>query len=154
MANRYTEEENNDMRNFKKGDVFMIDFPQGKGGFVMQGVHRGVVLYDCTFPRKTVIAAPITSLYNGSNVRKNTISTDVILPDTESYLDKESILKMEQLNCVNRSALGEKKGKLSPEYIAELELSLIEVLQLEDAIEAIIQDRLQQIVEQSEEDLA
>lgn len=138
----YTDSLNSDNRNFKKGDVFMIDFPQGNGGYVMQGIHRGVVLYDCDFPRRTVVAAPITSLYKGDGSRKNTISTDVILPQTESYLEKDSILKMEQLICVNRSALGEKKGEMTRELLAEAELAVIEVLQLEDVIEAIVQNKL------------
>lgn len=136
---------NTDERNFKKGDVFNVDFPSGRGTYVMQGKHRAVVLYDCSFPRKTVVVAPITSLYNGSGVKKGTIDTDVELPDTENYLEKPSIVKTEQLTCVDRSALGERKGTMSEIHLAELSFSVIDVLELGDAIEGLVQSRLQEL---------
>ncbi|MCD5032908.1 type II toxin-antitoxin system PemK/MazF family toxin [Enterococcus faecalis] len=152
MLNKeYTENEYQDHRNFMKGDIFMIEFQQD-GQYTMSGSHRGVVLYDCVFPRNTVIVAPITSLYNGSGVRKKTISTDVILPESEDYLTKESIIKMEQLTCVDRKALGKKMGTLSPEFVLESSVAIVEVLQLESYIEAIVEHRLSQYIEALEQE--
>ncbi len=131
-----------DDREFEKGDIFEVDFPGGRGQYVIEGKHMAVALYSYEFPRRTVIVAPITSLHNGSGVRKVTIETDVILPDTESYLSKESYVKMEQLTCVDRSALGDYKGRMSELFLAEASLNMIELLELEDAVEALVRDRL------------
>lgn len=141
-----------DERSFKRGDIFEVDFPSGRGSFVMQGKHMAVVLYNCTFPRRTVVAAPITSLYNRNGVKKTTIDTDIELPDTEEYLIKDSIVKIEQLTCVDRKALGEYKGTMSDVYLMEVSLSTMELLELEDVIEAMVQERLQSILDTSEEE--
>lgn len=144
-----------DNRNFKRGDIFEVDFPSGRGSYVMEGKHMAVVLYNCTFPRRTIVAAPITSLYKGDGTKKKTIDTDIELPETEAYLVKESIVKIEQLTCVDRKALGDFKGSMSEEYLMEVSLSTMELLELGEIVEVMVQEKVEAILgERKERDLA
>lgn len=145
-----------DNRNFQRGDIFEVEFPSGRGSFVMEGKHMAVVLYNCIFPRKTVVVAPITSLYKGDGTKKHTIDTDIELPDSENYLTKHSMVKIEQLTCVDRKALGDFKGAMSVEYLAEVSLATIELLELEDVIELMVEERMKALLnaEAKEKDLA
>lgn len=57
----------NQNRNFTRGQVFMIDFPKepklgSEPSRLLQGLHRGVVLFDSAFPQKTVVVLPICSV--------------------------------------------------------------------------------------------
>lgn len=147
-------------RDFLRGEVYMVNFPTepvkfGQSPRLLEGLHRAVVLFDSTFPRKTVVVLPISSLYSDKGNEKETISTDVILKsrDYEGHtgedtiynntIKKDSFIMTNQIRSISRNYLESQKGKLIPKDMVKLDIQLIEVLSLQDTIEQLVEDEVQ-----------
>lgn len=157
---KYTQE-----RDFYRGEVYMVDFPREPKKFkqdsrLIEGTHRAVVLFDSTFPRKTVVVVPITSLYDENGKEKDTITSDVIMKK-EDYINHsgqdsiynntikdDSFIMTNQIRSVSRNYLESQKGKLIPKDQIKLDIQLIEVLSLQDTIEQLIEDEVQKRVDE------
>ncbi|WP_430510745.1 type II toxin-antitoxin system PemK/MazF family toxin [Gottfriedia solisilvae] len=146
----------NQNRDFKRGEVFVVDFPKepnlGEPSRVIQGPHRAVVLYDSIFPRKTVVVIPISSLYDNTGQQRQTIHTDVLLNGDE-YVNAEqpykftvvadSFIKTEQIKSVSRNLLESKKGKLLEKDMLKLDIQLLNTLGLNNTVALLIEEEVQ-----------
>lgn len=153
----------NQERNFKRGEVYMVDFSAepkkfGQESRTIEGLHRAVVLFDSDFPRKTVVVVPISSLYSHEG-EKDTISSDVILR-AENYQNHQgsnaihnntilvdSFAMTNQLTSVSRNYLESQKGKLVELDMVKLDLQLINVLSLQDTIERLVEEEVESRLE-------
>lgn len=157
----------NQNRSFKRGEVFMVDFPVepelgGEPSRLLEGPHRVVVLYDSTYPRKTVVVVPITSLYDDAGNRKPLILSDVVLYKqdydnaAEPYngtIKKDSFIKTNQVRSISRNYLEGKKGELLPKDMLKLDMALISTLGLQDTVRTLIEKALQdQIAQKASEE--
>ncbi|WP_255233952.1 type II toxin-antitoxin system PemK/MazF family toxin [Bacillus altitudinis] len=161
----------NQNRSFLRGEVYYVNFPRepklGKeSSRMMEGPHRAVVLFDSTFPRKTVVVLPITSLYSDKNTTRDTISSDVILKRLEytnlngndeiynGTITRDSFILVNQIRSVSRNYLERHVGKILDKDMIKVDLQLINVLSLQETIEEIIEqrveERLLEIVEQQD----
>ncbi|WHF25371.1 type II toxin-antitoxin system PemK/MazF family toxin [Bacillus altitudinis] len=161
----------NQNRKFIRGEVYNVNFPKepkfGKeDSRMLEGVHRAIVLFDSTFPRKTVVVLPITSLYLDKTTTKNTISSDVVLKRLEytgltgkeqihnNTITRDSFVMTNQIRSISRNHLQQFKGKILDKDMIKIDLQLINVLSLQETIEEIIEqrveERLLEIVEQQE----
>lgn len=156
----------NQNRSFKKGEVYFVDFPPepplgSESSKLLQGAHRAVVLMDSTFPRKTVVVAPITSCVAEDGTAKERISTDVVLSYTKysqagepynSIIKADSFIMTNQIRSISRNYLERHVGKLLPEDMLKLQFQITRVLDLSDVIEVLVQQKLAEILEQYEEE--
>lgn len=131
------------MQQFKKGEIWYVDFPkENPPSYVLEGTHPAVILHDYhKFPKGTVMVAPITGLKKQDGKTKKLLLTDIILYHNEyknqSFLKKDSKVKLEQIRTVSTDRLLVKMGELKPEHLKELELKLLAVFGLEDLVTEI-----------------
>lgn len=154
-------------RTFYRGEVYWVTIPSEPqltpdDSYVMHGRHRVVVLYDSEFPRNSVSAIPICSLYDDQGDKRETIVTDLIL-DCKDYdiadapyngtIRKDSFIKTEQLRPFTRHWLEQKAGKILPEDMVRLDLRLITALQLQDTVGKLVEaEVLKRITDQEAEE--
>jgi mRNA-degrading endonuclease toxin of MazEF toxin-antitoxin module len=150
----------NQDRSFKKGEVYFVNFPPepekgSESSKLLQGPHRGVVLFDSTFPRKTVIVVPISSYVNSRGEKKPMIHTDVILliekyqqarKPYQGIIKVDSFMMTNQIRSISRNYLERYVGVILPEDMLKLQFQLIRTLDLTDAIEFLVQEKLQEIL--------
>lgn len=141
------------MNNFKRGEVYQVDFP-GDGGYIIKKERPAVVLQDSDFPRKTVIVAPITGLEKEDGTKKELIHTDVVInaSDYPNTLTKDSFIKLEQIQALSRQRLKKKLGKLNEEDMVRLNLFLIPLLGLGEIVETLIQGELAKLAKREAEE--
>lgn len=147
----------NQQRKFTRGEVFFVDLPEEPKvdpdpSRVMKGDHRCVVLFDSTFPRKTVTILPITSLYDASGKQKDVISTDLVLKLSDyqnadstynKAITKDSLIRTEQIRTISRHLLERKTGNLLPKDMLKLDMLLIDSLQLQSTVSKIVQHEVE-----------
>jgi len=137
----------NDDREFVRGQVFFVDFRSetpmtGRPSRLIRGPHRAVVLFESTHPRNTVVVVPISSLYDESGERKETISSDVELKSAEypdAFITEDSFIMTNQITSVTRSRLERKVGEIKPKDMIKLDIQLISTLRLNETIQGMIE---------------
>lgn len=151
-------------RDFLRGEVYMVNFPRepqkgGQPSRLLEGLHRAVVLFDSTFPRKTVVVVPISSLLDDNGNEKDIISSDVILKKDDyinhsgedsiynNTIKEDSFIMTNQIRSISRNYLETQKGKLIPKDVLKLDIQLIQVLSLHETIEQLIEDEVQKRVD-------
>ncbi len=100
-----------------RGDVFYADLGENKGS--VQGGERPVVIIQNDIGNRkstTVIIAAITS------AQKNKMPTHVKL--NSEFLEKESIVLLEQIRTLNKYDLREKIGELSFKEIRAIDKAI------------------------------
>ncbi|MBW5471596.1 hypothetical protein GPJ61_27805 [Brevibacillus formosus] len=144
-------------RSFTRGEVFFVNLPtepkvDPDPSHVMAGDHRCVVLFDSTFPRKTVTILPITSLFNQKGEQKKTIASDVILKASDyeqagttykNTIVKDSLIRTEQIRSVSRHLLERKIGELHPDDMIRLDINLITSLKLQNTVNMLIEAEIE-----------
>lgn len=123
--------------------------------FLLKGKHRAVVLFDSTFPRKTVIVVPISSLYDNAGNKKFMISTDVEMLELEytaagaphsGLISNDSFIMTNQIHSVSRTRLEDLKGDILPKDMTKLDLQLIQTIGLQNTITALIDIEVEECV--------
>lgn len=140
----------NDNREFERGQVFFVDFANerpipGRDSRLIRGPHRVVVLFPSSFPRNTVVVVPISSLYDSSNNKKQTISSDVELYARDypnGLISEDSFIMTNQITSVTRSRLERCIGNITPKDMVKLDIQLISTLSLNDTIQAMIEQEV------------
>jgi len=111
----------------RKGDIFVLDFPD-IGGHVQSGRRPGVVVQADRFSRSgTVVLCPITSVPPRDELRR---PHRVLVARTESGLDRDGWVKADQLTTLPAAMLTGPVGRLAPAAIERVEAALRFVLDL------------------------
>jgi mRNA-degrading endonuclease toxin of MazEF toxin-antitoxin module len=153
-------------RTFTRGEVYMVNFPiePQKGtekSCLLNGPHRVVVLYDSSFPRKTVVVVPISSIINGKGNKKPLISTDVELKVSEyqnvsstynGTIQQDSFLMTNQVRPISRNYLNQLKGKILPKDMIKLDIQLINTLGLSDTVSRLVQAEINKLTQTGTEE--
>ncbi|WP_157338544.1 type II toxin-antitoxin system PemK/MazF family toxin [Paenibacillus lutrae] len=164
----FRKQEWNQGRSFKRGEVYFVKLPPepqigNETSKVMHGDHRVVVLYDSTYPRKTVTVVPITSLNNKLGQPKQTLPNDLKLFKTDynnagtpfkGTIMNDSLIKPEQIRTISRDYLERHVGEMLPEDMTQLDLRLISVLSLENTIQKLIERRVEELSRINDKDSA
>lgn len=111
----------------RKGDIFVVEFPQ-VGGHVQAGSRPGVVVQADRFARSgTVILCPMTSAPPPDHLpRPHRVS----VARAESGLDRDGWVKADQLSTMPAALLTGPIGRLAPGAIERLDAALRFVLDL------------------------
>lgn len=110
----------------RRGDIHIVGF-EDIGGAVLRGPHPAVVVQaDRLSGSSTVLVCPITSR---SLRRPDYVPPYLVwLPRQESGLDRDGWVKSDQLFTRPVPSLGPRLGRLSPEALARVDVSLRFVL--------------------------
>lgn len=111
------------------GDVYWFNFGAPVSGQTsFAGVHPGLIIAD-----RTVILPGTTQILplSGSEHRRQGYQCHVLITKTEcSYLDKDSIVKVDQIYCVLTNELPDQyfMGTITPQYMRRIYAQLLRVL--------------------------
>lgn len=111
----------------RRGDVWWADFGTPRGS--KAAFRRPVIVVQDDFLNKsalnTIIVVPLSS-----NLKRSTLSTNVVLSAAMTGLAKDSVAVCTQIEAVNRDDLIERVGALSPSGLDSLEYGLLATLGL------------------------
>jgi mRNA interferase MazF len=111
----------------RKGDIFVLEFPDG-GGHVQAGRRPAVVVQADRFGRSgTVVLCPMTSVPPLDDLPR---PHRVAVARAESGLDRDGWVKADQLSTVPATLLAGPVGRLAPGAIERLDNALRFVLDL------------------------
>jgi mRNA-degrading endonuclease toxin of MazEF toxin-antitoxin module len=109
----------------RRGDIHFIAFPD-LGGHVLRGPHPAVVVQTDRMRRSsTVIVVPMTSSPRSAAEKPPYL---VAVARQESGLDRDGFVKVDQPATLPLSVLGPRAGRLTPETMQRLDVSLRFVL--------------------------
>lgn len=96
----------------RRGTIYWIDFPS-QGGAVLEKRHPALILSNDANNQKsrTITVAPIT----GDNGRR--VHYQVFVPERIGGLQKDSLIKLEQVSTLDKSLFGDYIGVLPREYM-------------------------------------
>ncbi len=111
----------------RKGDVFLVEFPQ-VGGRVQEGRRPAVVVQSDRYSRSgTVVLCPMTSTPPPDDHPR---PHRVPVPRAESGLDRDGWVKADQIQTVSGAVLHGPVAHLAPVAIDRLDMALRFVLDL------------------------
>jgi len=100
-----------------QGDVFWVDL--GKPSGSEPGYrHPHVVVQNNVFNRSRINTVVVCTLT--SNFRRAAAPGNVLLPQGEANLPKQSVVNVSQLFTIDKSQLGDKIGMLSPMHVRQV----------------------------------
>lgn len=100
-----------------QGDVFWVDL--GKPSGSEPGYrHPHVVVQNNVFNRSRINTVVVCTLT--SNLRRAAAPGNVLLPQGEANLPKQSVVNVSQLFTIDKSQLGDKIGMLSPMRVRQV----------------------------------
>lgn len=114
----------------ERGDVVLVDFNMGAFGNEKRGVRPAVVLSNTLMNRESpnILLAPMTNANNKQDRntgRYRLLPTQVYLSNLYyDYLDKASILQLEDMRSSDKTRILRRLGELSKESMADVENKL------------------------------
>jgi PemK-like, MazF-like toxin of type II toxin-antitoxin system len=140
-----------DQLKFQQGDIIWFNFPNEtpKPQYTINGMHPALILHDYTLPNRTVILAPLSSLYDGQGNEKELKSYHLVLYKKDyPELKNDSYVKLDQIMTFSRNKIkGTYICSLNETDKASLHLKLIETLQMHDTIKEIALKQIEQTVQ-------
>lgn len=112
-----------------RGDIFLINFDPAIGSEIKK-VRPGIVLQNDVgneYSPVTIVAA-LTSFHKNQKL----YPTEVIIPKKESGLDRDSVALLNQIRTIDKERLVKKLGKVSREYLKDVNKALAISLNLID----------------------
>ncbi|MCL4516818.1 MAG: type II toxin-antitoxin system PemK/MazF family toxin [Firmicutes bacterium] len=103
-----------------RGDIFYADLNPVRGS--EQGGTRPVLILQNDVGNKyspTTIVAAVTS-----RIKKAKLPTHVEVPASESKLERDSVILLEQIRTIDKGRLREKVARLSLEYMEKVDEAL------------------------------
>ena len=101
-----------------RGEIYYADLSPVIGS--EQGGYRPIIILQNNKGNKfstTVIVAPISS-----RVTKNTLPTHVVIETP--FLEKKSVILLEQIRTIDKKRIGEKMGVLSSKIMGEVDIAI------------------------------
>lgn len=101
-----------------RGEIYYADLSPVIGS--EQGGYRPIIILQNNKGNKfstTVIVAPISS-----RVTKNTLPTHVVIETP--FLEKKSVILLEQIRTIDKKRIGEKMGILSSKIMGEVDIAI------------------------------
>lgn len=109
----------------RRGDIFVVDFPE-LGGHVIRGPHPAVVVQsDRMRASSTVVVAPMTSSAKAAEFRPPFL---VPVAAREAGLSRDGFVKCDQPLTLPTLMLGARAGRLSPAALDRVDAALRFVL--------------------------
>lgn len=100
-----------------RGDLFWIE-PDGARGSIPGHPHPHVVIQDDVLNRSRIHTVVVVALT--SNLNRATEPGNVLLEPGEGNLEKQSVVVVSQVDCVEKARLGERIGSLAEERVLQI----------------------------------
>jgi mRNA-degrading endonuclease toxin of MazEF toxin-antitoxin module len=139
-------------KNFKKGDVFWIFFPQHEGdeygNYTVKGRRPAVCLHGAEDANGTVMVAPITTFTEGK--RPGPCDAVFRADELPPQFDRDEVVKVDQVRTFPVEALEKYKGTLPPQCMREVERGLLQVAEVYDLVLDLIERDVEKFLEAEE----
>lgn len=102
-------------RTIRRGEVYWLTLPRAGA---IDRPHPHVVVQDDIFNRSRVETVVVCALT--TNPRRANEPGNVLLEEGEAGLPRRSVVVVSQISSVDKAALGERIGALSPERVEQI----------------------------------